>query len=56
MREKLLTPEQVAEMLQVHHLTVLKYLKAGKIRSIKLGRVYRIREKDLDAFFDSQYT
>jgi len=54
MVERLLTPEDVAEVLQLHHLTVLKFIRAKKLKSIKLGRIYRIRQEDLDSFLDSQ--
>lgn len=54
MQNRLLTPEQVAEMLQLHPFTVLNYIKQGKLRSARLGRVYRIRESDIDKFLESQ--
>lgn len=52
MQDKLYTPEQVAKELQVHHLTVLKLIKQKRLRSIKLGRVYRIRESDFEKFLE----
>lgn len=54
MVNKLLTPEDVAEVLQLHHLTVLKFIKNKTLKSIKLGRVYRIREEDLNSFLEKQ--
>lgn len=54
MEEKILTPEQVALTLQVHPFTVLKFIKQGKLRASKLGRVYRIRESDVELFLDEQ--
>ncbi len=54
MEEKILTPEQVAQVLQVHPFTVLKFIKQGKLRASKLGRVYRIRESDVAHFLDEQ--
>lgn len=56
MIERLMTPEQVAEALQLHHLTVLKFIKEKKLKSIKLGRVYRISETDLNEFLQAQAT
>lgn len=50
--QPLLTPEQVAEILQVHHLTVLKLIGNQGLRSYKLGRVYRIRQQDLEDFLE----
>jgi excisionase family DNA binding protein len=52
MQERILTPEQVAQILQVHPFTVLKFIKQGKLHASKLGRVYRIRESDLEGFLD----
>ena len=43
----LLTPEQVAEILQVHVLTVYSYIRKGKLSAIRLGRSYRIGQDDL---------
>lgn len=56
MAATLLTPEQVADNLQLHHLTVLKFIKNKKLKSIKLGRIYRIRQEDLDTFLESSET
>lgn len=49
-----MTAEQVAQILQVHPFTVLKFIKQGKLKASKLGRVYRIRKSDVDSFLDSQ--
>lgn len=54
MQDRILTPDQVAEMLQLHPFTILGYIKEGRLRAAKLGRVYRIRESDVTAFLDSQ--
>lgn len=52
--DEILTAEQVAHILQVHPFTVLKFIKKGKLKASKLGRVYRIRRSDVDKFLDSQ--
>ena len=49
----LLTPEQVAQILQVHVLTVYTYIRRGKLDAIRLGRNYRINPKDLARFIES---
>jgi len=54
MEETILTPEQVAQILQMHPFTVLKFIKQGRLKASKLGRVYRIRRSDVDAFLDEQ--
>lgn len=50
--EKYLTSEQVASILQVHQFTVLKYLKNGTLEGVKMGRVYRIKESDVEKFLN----
>lgn len=49
----LLTPEQVAGILQVHVLTIYSYIRRGKLEAIRLGRSYRIIPKDLTGFIES---
>jgi excisionase family DNA binding protein len=44
------TPEQVAEQWAVTRETVLNYLRTGKLQGFKIGRFWRIRERDLNAF------
>ena len=56
MADQILTCDQVAKMLQLHPLTVLRYIKEGKIKGIKLGRVYRIRESEIEKFLQKHST
>lgn len=56
MQEKLFTTEQVANILQVHPFTILKFIRDGKLKGIKLGRVYRIRESDVEQFLEERMT
>lgn len=46
--EVLYTKEQAAEILNVSPLTLGNWLRSGKIRGVKLGRVWRIPESALD--------
>lgn len=52
----LLTVEQAAEYLQLSPLVVRRWLREGKIRGAKIGRIWRIDEKDLVAFVESAKT
>ena len=46
-----LTPEQVADRLQVVVETVYRWLRSGKLRGSRLGRkVWRVAESDLNDF------
>ena len=56
MDEKLLTPEQVAERLQVTERTVYGWLRRGKLPALKLGRLWRVRPEDLEGFLESART
>ena len=56
MNEKLLTPEQVAERLQVTERTVYAWLRRGNLPALKLGRLWRIRPEDLETFLESART
>jgi excisionase family DNA binding protein len=48
----LLTPEQVADILQVNVLTVYSYIKKDSLGAIRLGRSYRIMTEDLERFIE----
>lgn len=50
------TVEQVSELLQVHWQTILNYIKAGKLRAVRLGKGYRIDKKDLEVFLKKNKT
>ena len=51
--DNLLTPEQVAAILQVHVLTIYSYIRRGKLDAVRLGRSYRIIPRDLARFIES---
>lgn len=52
MQNLVLTVEDAARILHLHPFTVLKLIKNKKLRAVKIGRVYRIRESELEAFLD----
>jgi excisionase family DNA binding protein len=51
-----LTTEEVLEYLQVNLRTVYRLIKAGKIPAVRVGRQWRFRKRDIDAWLDSQRT
>ncbi len=49
-----LTTEEVLEYLQVNLRTVYRLIKAGRIPAVRVGRQWRFRKSDIDAWLDSQ--
>lgn len=49
-----LTTEEVLEYLQVNLRTVYRLIKAGKIPAVRVGRQWRFRRADIDAWLESQ--
>jgi len=45
--EKLLTPEQVADTLQVSVKTIKNWLRAGRLKGVKTGQLWRIEPEAL---------
>ena len=52
--ETFLTTEEVLAYLQVNLRTVYRLIKAGKIPAVRVGRQWRFRKRDIDAWLDSQ--
>ena len=54
MKDKLLSLQEAARQLRVSQRSVLRYLKAKKLKGFKLGEgrtsLWRIPEKELDGF------
>jgi excisionase family DNA binding protein len=56
MDETFLTTGEVLEYLQVNLRTVYRLIKAGKIPAVRVGRQWRFRKRDIDAWLESQRT
>jgi excisionase family DNA binding protein len=54
MEEGFLTTEEVLEYLQVNLRTVYRLIKAGKIPAVRVGRQWRFRKRDIDAWLETQ--
>jgi excisionase family DNA binding protein len=48
--ERYFSPDDVAHKLNVKPLTVRRWLKGGKLKGLKVGRLWRVRESELEAF------
>ena len=54
MEDTFLTTDEVLEYLQINLRTVYRLIKAGKIPAVRVGRQWRFRKRDIDAWLDSQ--
>lgn len=44
------TPKEVAEILSLHYLTILRNIKSGKLKAVRIGQQFRISKEDLQSF------
>jgi len=54
MDDNFYTVNEVAVLLRVSKLTILRYIKAGVLPAYKIGRDWRIRKVELELFIDSR--
>src|SRR5512139_3744885 len=52
--EAFLTTDEVLEYLQVNLRTVYRLIKAGKLPAVRVGRQWRFRRADIDAWLETQ--
>ena len=50
--DKLLTPSQVAQQLQINERTVTNWLRRGRLRGFKIGKEWRVSASDLENFLE----
>lgn len=50
MSEEIYTVEQFADRLKLHPKTVLRFIREGRLRAVKVGRSWRILRSELEAF------
>ena len=48
------TVTEVAKQFSVSRQTVLKWIKTGKIKAVKVVKVYRIPKEEIDRLIDKQ--
>ncbi len=53
--ERYLSPEDVAQRLNVKPLMVRRWLKDGMLKGVKVGRLWRIRESEIEEFLKSPF-
>ncbi len=52
--EGFLTPEQIAERLQIHPKTVRNMCQRGELPAIKVARQWRVLERDFAQWVEEQ--
>jgi excisionase family DNA binding protein len=52
MAGKLLTPEQAASRLAVSSRSIREWLRNGKLKGVKAGKLWRISDNDIENFLD----
>jgi excisionase family DNA binding protein len=52
---RLLTVNEVADLLRVSRMTVYRLIKEGELKALRVGRNYRLREDDVDAYLTTRY-
>ncbi|WP_238881795.1 helix-turn-helix domain-containing protein [Clostridium sp. YIM B02551] len=53
MEDKFYSIDQIAEILDMHHKTIRKFITEGKLRANKVGKQWRITGHDLSLFMES---
>jgi excisionase family DNA binding protein len=51
-----LTTEEVLSCLKVNPRTIYRLIKTGELPAVRIGRQWRFRRSDLDAWIDRQRT
>jgi len=52
MEDKFYTVDQVAEILRMHHKTIRKFIREGKLGANKVGKQWRISGHELSTFME----
>lgn len=51
---RLLTVAEVADLFRVSSMTVYRLIRNGELAAVRVGRSYRVREQDLQAYLQAQ--
>ena len=50
--ERLMDTEEVARYLSVHLKTVMNLIESKQVKASKVGRVWRLRKRDVDEYLE----
>jgi excisionase family DNA binding protein len=54
MKDKLLNIKEAAKYLNVHRLTVYRWVTKKKMPAFKVGRIWRFRKEKIDAWLEKK--
>jgi len=49
-KQEFYTAKELAEKLRVNIMTIYRYIGAGKLKSYKIGKEFRIDKEEFDSF------
>jgi len=52
--QKLMTVKEVADILRVSNMTVYRLVKGGSLPAVRVGKNYRIKTNDVQAYIDRE--
>lgn len=47
-----ITVKEICQSLKVKKLTVYRWIKAGKLKAVKIGKGFRVRKEDFENFIN----
>jgi excisionase family DNA binding protein len=50
--DRFLTVQEVADLMRVSTMAVYRLINAGELRAARVGRSYRLRTGEVDAYLD----
>ena len=53
---RFLTVQEVAQLMRVSTMTVYRLIQSGELPAVRVGRSFRMRDDDVDAYLGSRYT
>ena len=54
-KARFLTVQEVADLMRVSSMTVYRLIKAGDLPAVRVGRSFRVRDEDVDAYLAARY-
>ena len=55
-KQEFYTAKELADKLRVNIMTIYRYIGAGKLKSYKIGKEFRIDKKEFDSFLNKAKT